>query len=90
MVSFTGVSQCCQSAEGKEERTGRSQPFAPCESGKKNQSPASVLLVKGIQRPVVVIEWNYNGRAAKECVCSQSVADTVQIWSLAFRAFFPG
>lgn len=73
MGPFTGVSQCCQSAEGKEERTGRSQPFAPCESGEKSPSPASVLLGKGIQRPVVVVEWNYNGRAARECVCAASL-----------------
>lgn len=89
MVPSTGVGQCCQSAEGKEESAGRNQPFAPCESG-KSQSPARALFQKGLQRPVVVVDWDCNARGAEECAQPACSKHTVQIWSLAFRAFFPG
>lgn len=76
MVPSTGVGQCCQSAEGKEESTGRSQPFAPCESG-TSQSPARLLLQKGLGRPAVAVERNYKARRAEERVRGRPVANTL-------------
>lgn len=76
MVPSTGVGQCCQSAEGKEESAGRNQPFAPCESG-KSRSPARALLQKELQRPRVVVDWDCNARGAEERVRSRPVANTL-------------
>lgn len=67
--SSTGVGRCCQSAEGKEESAGRSQPFAPCESG-KSQSPARALREKGLQRLAVAVARNYNASVRRRPVAN--------------------